>query len=458
MFLEINDDGRVLRFDAEVRRRMSVMTALASGVDVRDGVEPFRVPGSGLQPDLRNTTTTSTDLACSTLATPGFGSKDGGHLRILVRNLCVLILLSIGMSMPVEAQTNGIASVNSEVEINTSATNLCARANECGPGQQSSNGQRFVIVPERTNICQSGETTNCSTNFSSDWHEPSGSSSTWNPGNTGGDSYLIFANDDRSVSDRTDAIGQIVFDNEILGFFQDSVYTRSFTNVSKSGASYPSSSQNGINRRGLESFVFYSSSTSSSTSNGDWVSIGSDKRTLRLGTSNGNKGDYLRVITRSDPPTVQHASTSSSGAESVASKALTVNLSAASAQDVTVAYAVTGTATGSGTDYTLANGTLTISAGATSGTITIASIVADSLDEANETVIVTLSNPGNATLDSNTVHTYTITDNDSTPEEVVEMPSTASTFAKLVFGLVLVALVVLVLAGLVFGLITRRRG
>ena len=63
-----------------------------------------------------------------------------------------------------------------------------------------------------------------------------------------------------------------------------------------------------------------------------------------------------------------------------------------SSQDVTVDYAVTGTATGSGTDYTLANGTLTINAGATSGTITIASIVDDAADEANETVILTLSN------------------------------------------------------------------
>ena len=80
--------------------------------------------------------------------------------------------------------------------------------------------------------------------------------------------------------------------------------------------------------------------------------------------------------------------TSSNGAESVSAKAITVDLSTASGQNVTVNYAVTGTATGSGTDYTLANGTLTISAGSTSGAITIASIVNDSLDEANETVIV----------------------------------------------------------------------
>ncbi len=43
---------------------------------------------------------------------------------------------------------------------------------------------------------------------------------------------------------------------------------------------------------------------------------------------------------------------SSSGSESESSKALTVDLSAASGQDVTVDYAVTGTATGYGTDYT----------------------------------------------------------------------------------------------------------
>ena len=121
---------------------------------------------------------------------------------------------------------------------------------------------------------------------------------------------------------------------------------------------------------------------------------------------------------------VDFNTTSSSGAESTSSTALTVDLSAASSKNVTVDYAVTGTATGSGTDYTLANGTLTISAGATSGTITIGSIVDDSLDEANETVIVTLSNPSNATLGSDDAHTYTITDNDNAP--VVDFEATTS--------------------------------
>ena len=134
------------------------------------------------------------------------------------------------------------------------------------------------------------------------------------------------------------------------------------------------------------------------------------------------------IADNDNAPVVDFNTTSSNGAESVSSKALTVDLSAASSQNVTVDYAVTGTATGSGTDYTLANGTLTIVAGSTSGTITIASIVNDTLDEANETVIVTLSNPSNASLGSDDTHTYTITDNDNAP--VVDFNTTSSNGAE----------------------------
>ena len=46
----------------------------------RTGVGQLRVPGTGLQPWLHDTTTTRTDPAGSTLATPDFGPKDGVHL------------------------------------------------------------------------------------------------------------------------------------------------------------------------------------------------------------------------------------------------------------------------------------------------------------------------------------------------------------------------------------------
>ena len=117
-----------------------------------------------------------------------------------------------------------------------------------------------------------------------------------------------------------------------------------------------------------------------------------------------------------DTPTIDFNTTSSSGAESISSKAIIVDLSGSSSEIVTVDYAVTGTATGLGKIIRLVNGTLSIAAGDTlQGTITIANIVDDTTDETDETVIITLSSPSNATLGSDKVHTYTITDDDDQP-------------------------------------------
>ena len=125
---------------------------------------------------------------------------------------------------------------------------------------------------------------------------------------------------------------------------------------------------------------------------------------------------HTAIITDNDnPPEIDFNTTSSSGAESVSSAGLTVDLSAVSNQNVTVDYAITGTATGSGEDFTLGAGKLTINAGETSGTITIASIIDDPFDEPDETIIITLSNPVNATLGNDNAHTFTIIDNDTTP-------------------------------------------
>ncbi|MBI1883116.1 MAG: hypothetical protein HYS08_02790 [Chlamydiae bacterium] len=126
-------------------------------------------------------------------------------------------------------------------------------------------------------------------------------------------------------------------------------------------------------------------------------------------TDNGNNTNW------EFGPTVQFASTSSSGSESSTSVSLSVSLSSSSSSDVTVNYAVgSGTATSGGTDFTLSDGTLTITAGSVSGSISI-TVVNDTLDENDETIIVTLSSSTNATLGTNTTHTYTITDNDDPP-------------------------------------------
>ncbi|TMF03079.1 MAG: hypothetical protein E6I38_13990, partial [Chloroflexi bacterium] len=121
------------------------------------------------------------------------------------------------------------------------------------------------------------------------------------------------------------------------------------------------------------------------------------------------------ILDNDNPPSLGFNSTSSSGLESVSPANLPVSLSVASGKTVSVNYAVTGgTATGSGVDYTLANGTLTFAPGITTQNVAVA-VVDDTLDEANETIAVTLSSPVNSTLGTNTTHTYTITDNDPVP-------------------------------------------
>ena len=139
--------------------------------------------------------------------------------------------------------------------------------------------------------------------------------------------------------------------------------------------------------------------------------------TNTAGTSYGNEVSFTTVAV---PRTIAFDTTSSNGFESVSSANLQVNLSEVSSQDVTVDYTVTGTATGNGVDYTLADGTLTISAGNINNNITITNIVDDLLVEGDETIIVTLSNPINATLGANTVHTYTINDNTTNISEILK--------------------------------------
>jgi hypothetical protein len=121
------------------------------------------------------------------------------------------------------------------------------------------------------------------------------------------------------------------------------------------------------------------------------------------------------TITDDDPtPTVQFTSTSNSAAESVATRTLTITLSAASGQTVTVPYTVGGTAANPA-DYTIAPvSPITFNPGETTKTITL-TVAEDTLDEADETAIVTLGMPTNATLGANAVFTETVTDNDPAP-------------------------------------------
>lgn len=111
------------------------------------------------------------------------------------------------------------------------------------------------------------------------------------------------------------------------------------------------------------------------------------------------------------PPAVAFEFDDTGGAEKVTEVNLAVSLSTTAIVPVSVKYAATGgTATG-GKDFALSSGILTFAPGTTTKNIPLA-VMNDALDEPNETVVVTLSAPTNATLGARTVHTYTIRDDD----------------------------------------------
>ncbi len=100
----------------------------------------------------------------------------------------------------------------------------------------------------------------------------------------------------------------------------------------------------------------------------------------------------------------------SSMSEATGTADLTVTLNEAAALPVTVDLVYSGTAT-AGVDYSKPD-VITIPAGNTFAQATLTAI-ADTLDEGNETVVVTLNNPVNAALGAIITDTITITDDDA---------------------------------------------
>jgi hypothetical protein len=112
-------------------------------------------------------------------------------------------------------------------------------------------------------------------------------------------------------------------------------------------------------------------------------------------------------------PVIQFTSISSQANEPSSPATLTIELNYPLSNDVTIDYSSAGTATGEGVDYTFPDATATITAGNTSASLNI-TIINDTDVESDETIIVTLANAGGgASLGANTVHTFTINDDDN---------------------------------------------
>jgi len=120
------------------------------------------------------------------------------------------------------------------------------------------------------------------------------------------------------------------------------------------------------------------------------------------------------TIADNDPvvlPTVTIAATDADAAEEGLDPGeFTITLSEAAATDITVSYAVTGTATAT-SDYTALSGTVTIAAGQTTATIAITPID-DLVVEDSETIIITLVDGDNYDLGATIEGTVTIANDD----------------------------------------------
>ena len=120
----------------------------------------------------------------------------------------------------------------------------------------------------------------------------------------------------------------------------------------------------------------------------------------------------VTVNDNDDPPTLAIDSPSvTEGNSGTATLSYTVTLTGGTEREVTVRYAGSGGTATSGADYdAITAGTLTFAPGTTTQPINV-TVRGDTVDEPNETVIVTLSTPVNATIESGT-GTGTITDDD----------------------------------------------
>ncbi len=132
-----------------------------------------------------------------------------------------------------------------------------------------------------------------------------------------------------------------------------------------------------------------------------------------LALPSNNPVTHVYTINDNDvAPEVEFALSSTSETEGVGTASITVMLSKVAGAPVTVDYLDNGSGTAtSGTDYSLSNGTLTIPAGDSVGTVDI-NITDDGDQELVETIGIDIQNPSGATLGTTTSHTFNIVDND----------------------------------------------
>ena len=120
------------------------------------------------------------------------------------------------------------------------------------------------------------------------------------------------------------------------------------------------------------------------------------------------------TIVDDDQPNIQFKSANFNLPENGGPAVVTVLLSNAASQPISVVYTTSDGTAVAGADYTTASGTLTFKPGETSTTFNVP-LIDDNLDEPDEIINLTLSSPTNATLGAQATSIRTILDDDPQP-------------------------------------------
>ncbi|KPM47516.1 beta strand repeat-containing protein [Jiulongibacter sediminis] len=155
-----------------------------------------------------------------------------------------------------------------------------------------------------------------------------------------------------------------------------------------------------------------------------YIQNGSTNTSFQFEVNDGSansSGNYIATISVLPVPTVSLSVTPESKSESITtSTAVTATLSNAYGAATTVNLSFSGTAIGSGVDYSRSGTNILIPSGNTSNSISLTN-VPDALYEGNESIEIDITSVSNGTESGTQQVTYTIIDDDSPPNATLEV-------------------------------------
>ncbi len=227
---------------------------------------------------------TDADVAASDDVTGKGGDWD------LEKHTGIIETQNIDVENYAHSLANGVASTNASVVEIHDAINYRARwSGDNAGGQQDLTSDRFIISQERATVTAGAGTLSFDVYGAKSSHTPSASE----PVHV----YLLFSNDNTDSNSRRSGsrTGVVTFENDILGVFTSPYKTIEMTGISKDNAFYPTATSDKIGMRDLE---YKNDNAPGQQGNKDWFRIYNSNRSIEIGTKNGLKGDFIRVITR----------------------------------------------------------------------------------------------------------------------------------------------------------------